>query len=69
MDESRYRQNECGEHEWRCTRCNSWCIVELDPGHPAYSGSWCDECNDYPGGFLAGVPCPATEIGQALWGM
>ena len=68
MDESRYRQNQASEHEWQCTKCNNWCLVEPDEDHYAYSQSWCDECNDTPGGFVEGVPDAATEIGRMMAG-
>lgn len=51
--------------EYTCTKCGSICEPEEDPDHPGHANCWCDECNNYPGGWLTlkGNSCPASDYG------
>lgn len=42
-------------NEYTCTKCGSSCVIEWDESKCAggWPYTWCDECNDYPGGFEA----------------
>ena len=40
-------------NEYTCSKCGSDCVVEWDESKCAggWPTCWCDECNDYAGGF------------------
>lgn len=54
--------------EYTCTKCGSVCDVEPDDDHPGYAECWCDECNDYPGGWneYHEGNCPAVDYGADM---
>ena len=54
--------------EYTCTKCGAVCDVEADDDHPGHANCWCDECNDYPGGWLTfkGDSCPAADYGADM---
>jgi len=54
--------------EYTCKRCGEICDVYEDEDHPGHAESWCDKCNDYPGGWLGSLddktdpPCVTMGI-------
>ena len=45
--------------EYTCKKCGEVCEVEFDDD-PRRPNTWCDECNDYPGGWIDGGAHDAT---------
>jgi len=54
--------------EYTCTKCGAVCDVWPEDDHPGMAESWCDECDDYPGGWLGKLsdkgepPCIAYGV-------
>ena len=47
-----------------CERCGEECLIEYDTHERYWPDAWCDNCNDYPGGWSEAV----NDIHIEAWG-
>lgn len=46
------RSQAHNSHEFTCKKCGQICVIEYDRHEAYWPTAWCDECEDYPQGFV-----------------